>query len=325
MENSFLYKFKKIIRECNYDNTYKMAMAKSLVEISLGNDKQEGLVKIPLLDIAEKYLKYYWNQTIFFDLVQGSNLKKQPIILQYTKELIELYYKSIGTNKPIRFERAEKYIEDNLKIEYKECLEKIANGLSKDVAWRFTFIDNVYNDDVYTFNKLDKTIDINAINLLLLKANYEDLFDLIDYRWGLILETFNSSPKINKKVKIIDEQDIKRTDLSKFKKVLDLENPQRKCFICDEIIDDNDLSIDHVIPWSYLYSDDLWNLVYVHKSCNSSKSNRVPSKSDIKELKERNLRLQELVHKNNFTGKMIDELDVAIEKDYVEKFWIGCK
>lgn len=325
MENSFLNKFKKIIRECNYDNTYKMAMAKSIVEISLGNDKQEGLVKIPLLDIARKYLKYYWNQTIFFDLVQGSNLKKQPIILQYTKELIASYYKLIRTNKPIRFERVEKYIEDNLQNEYNECLEKIANGLSKDVAWRFTFIDNVYNDDVYIFNKADKTIDINAINLLLLKANYEDLFDLIDYRWGLILETFNSSPKINKKVKIIDEQDIKRTDLSKFKKVLDMENPQRKCFICDEIIDDNDLSIDHVIPWSYLYSDDLWNLVYVHKSCNSSKSNRIPSKSDIKELKERNLRLQELVHKNNLTGKMIDELDVAIEKDYVEKFWIGCK
>ena len=323
-KNNFLLKFKKIIRECNYDNTYKMAMAKSLVEISLENT-QNGLVQISLSTIARKYLKYYWNQTIFFDLVQGSNLKKTPIILQYTKELIECYYRSIGSNKPIRFERVEKYLEDNLVNEYNLCLERITNGLSKDVAWRFTFIDNKYNDDVYVFNKTNKSIDISSTNLSYLSENHEDLFDLIDYRWGLILETFNSSPKINKKVKIIDEQNIRRTDLSKFKKVLDLENPERKCFICDKHIDDEDLSIDHVIPWSYLYSDDIWNLVYVHKSCNSSKSNRIPSKSDIKELKERNLKLQEIVHKEKLNGKMIDELDVAIEKDYVEKFWIGCK
>ena len=91
------------------------------------------------------------------------------------------------------------------------------------------------------------------------------------------------------------------------------------------MIEEDELSIDHVIPWSYLYSDDIWNLVYVHKVCNSSKSNRIPSKSDIKELKERNLRLQEIVHQERLTGKIIDELDVAIEKDYVDKFWIGCK
>ena len=46
-KNNFLLKFKKIIRECNYDNTYKMAMAKSLVEISLENT-QNGLVQISL-------------------------------------------------------------------------------------------------------------------------------------------------------------------------------------------------------------------------------------------------------------------------------------
>lgn len=323
-KNSFLLKFKKIIRECNYDNTYKMAMAKSLVEISLENT-QNGLVQISLSTIARKYLKYYWNQTIFFDLVQGSNLKKIPIILQYTKELIKCYYKSIESNKPIRFEKVEKYLEDNLANEYNLCLEKIANGLGKDVAWRFTFIDNKYNDDVYVFNKINKSIDISSTNLSYLSENYEDFFDLINYRWGLILETFNSSPKINKKVKIIEEQNIKRTNLSKFKKVLDLENSKRQCFICGKHIDDGELSIDHVIPWSYLYSDDIWNLVYVHKSCNSSKSDRIPNKSDIKKLKGRNLRLQKIIHKEKLKGKMINELDVAIENDYVEKFWVGCK
>ena len=150
MENNFLYIFKKIIRECNYDNTYKMAMAKSLLEISLNKnfDKDDECINISLKEIANKYLKYYWNQTIFFDLVQGSNLKKSPIILQYTKELISKYYLSIGSNKPIRFERVEKYLEDNLSCDLEICISKIASGLCNDVAWRFTYLNGKYNDDI---------------------------------------------------------------------------------------------------------------------------------------------------------------------------------
>ncbi|MCD7808369.1 MAG: HNH endonuclease [Erysipelotrichaceae bacterium] len=268
MNNDFLNKFKKIIRECNYDNTYKMAMAKSLVEISFLYDTNDT-VSISMDLIAKYYLKYYWNQTIFFDLVQGSNLKKTPVILQYTKTLIFQYYDYIGTHKPIRYERVERELQSNLKSELDNCLNKISKALCKDVAWRFTFIDSVYNDDVYRFDKEKKIIIIEGYNLKILRDNYEDLFDLIDYRWGLVLETFNNSPRINKKIKIIDGQDIKRTNLNRFRKYLDLQNPDQVCFICGQEIDDSELSIDHVIPWSYLYSDDIWNLVYVHKSCNS--------------------------------------------------------
>ena len=127
------------------------------------------------------------------------------------------------------------------------------------------------------------------------------------------------------KVKIIDEHDVKRSSLSKFKEYLDIENPQRICFICGKHIDNPELSIDHVIPWSYLYSDDLWNLVYVHKSCNSSKSNIIPLKEDIQKLKDRNKRLLQKLEEKDVNSKIVNELDLSIQKDYVNKFWIGCK
>ncbi|WP_082063253.1 HNH endonuclease domain-containing protein [Paenibacillus sp. IHBB 10380] len=47
-------------------------------------------------------------------------------------------------------------------------------------------------------------------------------------------------------------------------------------------------AIDHVIPWLYLYSDYLWNLVYSHQTCNSSKSNVIPSETTIQRLEEKN-------------------------------------
>lgn len=323
MENNFYNIFKRIIRECNYTNTYKMAWAKSLVEISLEEKYNQENIEIPLINIAEKFIKYYWNQTIFFDLIQGSNLKKTPLIVQYIKTLIEKYYNHIGKRKPIRFERIEELLKNNLKKEYHICLTKTAKTLKADVCWRFTFIDGK-NYNIYKYTKGDNNLEISSLNLKILKENYEDLFDFINYKWGLILESFNNSPKINRKVLIID-QEIERKPLTKFKKYLDLENPEKKCFKCEKHIDTKNVSIDHVIPWSYIYSDDLWNLVYVHKSCNSAKSNIIPLEKDITKLKERNLILLEKMKKEKRNGDTLDELELAIQKDYVYKFWIGCK
>lgn len=325
MENNFYNIFKRIIRECNYDNTYKMAWAKALVELAIEGVYENDIVEIKLEDIAKKYIKYYWNQTIFFDLIQGSNLLKTPVIIQNVKILIEQYYKYINARKPERFERIENILTKELLKEYITCVKKVTSALKADVSWRFIFIDGKNNSDIYEYVKEDSLIKIKRENLKILADNNQDLFDLINYRWGLILETFNSSPRINRKVKIIDEQEVKRNSLSKFKEYLDVENPDRHCFICGKSIDDKELSIDHVIPWSYLYSDDLWNLVYVHKSCNSSKSNVIPTKEDIERLKNRNNRLSKLLNEKSKNGKAIDELNLAIEKDYVNKFWIGCK
>lgn len=318
--------FKQIIREFSYDNTYKVAWAKALVELSSELPIVGDEVEISLEQIARKYLKYYWNQTIFFDLIQGSNLQKSPEVVTTTKALIEAYYENVGNRKPELFERAESNLP---KKEYETALRKTTSTLKKDVSYRFLNL-NGKKLDVYRYNKGDSNLWISTGLLQELRDNERDLYDLINYRWGMILETFNSSPRINKKVKIMDERVIKRKPLTKYKQWLDIENPTHVCFLCGQEITDKELSIDHVIPWSYMYSDDLWNLVYVHRSCNSSKSNVVPSEEGIAKLKERNKRLlddfiKEHISEKKALPKEIGSLEIAIENDYVDKFYTGCK
>ena len=317
--------FKQIIRESNYDNTYKMAWAKSLVELSTQIDLNKDCIKISFNDIAKKYIKYYWNQTIFFDLKQGSNPIKPPVILTYVKEIIQKYFQLSNTNIPELYEKAEiKFEKINLNKDYDKLIKKIVSALKQDVSWRFKFL-NGKDTKIYSYIKGNDFIIINSSLLKQLKENEQDLYDLINYRWGLILETFNSSPRINKKVKIMDEREIKRNSLNKFKDYLDLDNREHKCFLCNNIISENNISIDHVIPWSYMYSDDIWNLVYVCKNCNSSKNNRIPSEQEINKLKQRNQTLLQKMKENNIHNKIYDELKLSIEKDYVNKFWIGSK
>ncbi len=326
MNNTFLNNWYNILRNCNYDNTYKMAWAKAIVEIALETDYSNivEMHEITLEEIAYKIIKYYWNQTIFFNLIQGSNPLKPPKILTLTKELIDKY-QSLETRQPIRFERVHHLLVNDVVLckHYGSTIKKIITALKADVSYRFLNLGGK-KFGIYQYEKGDASLFIQKEDLRALKENSQQIFDTINYRWSLILETFNSTPRICKKVKIIDDIEIRRRPLNQYMKYLDMDNPSHICFICDAKIEKGLLSIDHVIPWSYLYSDDLWNLVYTHKGCNSSKSNIIPNERFIKKLEERNKRLLQILT-NHRRNKTVEELQLAVDNNYVKKFWIACQ
>lgn len=309
----YLKYFLDVIRHCSVDNTYKMAWARSLVELSLESPKTN---KIYLSDIADKFFKYYWNQTIYFDLIQGSNLSKPPEIVSLVKNEISNYYKTINKNLPIHFER----VKNNQIFIDKTSIIRL---LKQDVSWRFLKLRNK-DIPLYDYKKGSDFLVLKDVKIL---EEYSDiLFESINFRWTQILENYNSSPRIAKKVRILDFDNLKRNSLTSFRKYIDLENPSNNCFICEERIINETPSIDHVIPWSFIYHDDLWNLVYTHKSCNSSKSNSIPTKLEIKKLGERNKLLSIILNSSEYQKKKIaKDLKLAIEQNYLEKFWVACQ
>lgn len=50
-----------------------------------------------------------------------------------------------------------------------------------------------------------------------------------------------------------------------------------RCIYSGNILNENTMSLDHFIPWSFVAHDQMWNLLPVEKNINSSKSNRLPS------------------------------------------------
>jgi hypothetical protein len=292
------------------DNTYKMAWVRSLVESCVLNPNKADF---HFNDLARLIFGYYWNQTIFFQLEQGPNPHKRPEIHQIVKDKIGEYEKENGY-QPIYFTKVEKDISINFNM--------ISTVLKKDVCWRFQEL----NKKSYSFYDLDREnrqLKINRPDLI--REYSEILFELINYRWTQKLEEMNSSPRISQKVKGTDREKIKRKNLKAFREYLDVENPNRISFITSRPISEDNLSIDHVIPWSYLYSDDLWNLVYVEKSENSAKNNRIPSEDAISRLEQRNRTLLKLSEEQGLKSKHVEELRISIERDYVRKFWVGFK
>lgn len=322
--------FKELIRNADYTMTYKMAWAKAIVTLCVENkDWDSKLLHFSIAAIAEKMLGFYWNQTIFFKLVQGTS-SSTPNLVNIVNEMIDYYAKNNQTPEKVQkvrdFIHAKAFYNnpENNGI-YNSFILKASKVVKKDVAWRFTYLNRHNYASVYSYQKGDDVLFIPLGNAEVFKDNSQDLIDLINYRWSLMLENFNSSPRICKKVRLNSDEDVHRSPLSKFDKFLDLENKDHICFICGKKIDEKELSIDHVIPWSYLYSDDIWNLVYVHRSCNSVKSDEVPDAEMIKRLKERNIKLIKALEENGEHSKIVSEMDLAIKNDYVDKFYAGCK
>ena len=305
----------EIIRDAKMSNTYKMAWIRSIVEICVLNPNQ-SLIRFD--QIAEKMFGLYWNQTIFFNLEQGP-VTKRPEILQLVQEEI-LKYQSTHGYKPEWFSKVENKID--------VPRQKISTVLGKDVSEKFLNLSNSERKkeviQIYDLDKNNQTITVHEPHLL---AEYSDtLFDLINYRWVQELEQFNQAPRIAAKVRGTDRNKLKRKSLSHFRRYLDLENPEHRCFYTDKKITDTNPHIDHVLPWSYLYSDDLWNLVYVDRSYNSVKGNKIPTEDKIEKLEARNLSLQSLLKARGWSvNPRVEELQMAVEHDWVRKFWVGCK
>mgnify|MGYP001291322316 FL=1 len=299
-----------VIQNGEMENTYKMVWIRSIVETCV---LDPNVQEIQFDHLSKLIFGYYWNQTIYFDLEQSPNPLKRPVIYQIVKEEISEYRHKNG-KQPVWFSGAENSVSIPV--------SKISTILSKDVCWRFPKVGKE-NFDLYDLDIKSRTIILHQTDLIREYANV--LFDVINYRWTQKLEEFNHSPRISQKVRGTDRENIRRKSLAKFRKYLDLENPDHVCFHTGRKIKYENLSIDHVLPWSYLFSDNLWNLVYVDKSFNSSKGNIIPKEETIEKLENRNIHLLKSMEIEFPNTKVTDELNLSIETDLIRKSWVGCK
>jgi 5-methylcytosine-specific restriction endonuclease McrA len=318
--NDYIKQWLEIIENMNNENTYKLAWGRAILELVLELETVKEVNIFKFNQIAHKMLKYYWNQIYFFQLKQSPS--KTPVIVQETEKCICFVSEQRGSNIPIWFDKAEEYLKKEPNFYQKE-INKISSTLVKDVSWRFKKVNN-QTLEIYELNKTEKEISLTKENIYDLKEYAFVLSQLLNYRWAQLLEKFNNSPKIASKVKGISENKIRRNSLTKFKNILlmQMEEGNITDFYTGDVLEENDISIDHVIPWSFMYSDDIWNLVITSKSFNSKKSNSIPSQETIDKLEKRNKELLGLIN-----GKVIyyDELKAAIENDYVKKFYLSCK
>ncbi len=266
-------------------------------------------------------IKYYWNQIFFFNLKQSPYIDKEPVVCQETKKLISVYKKIADSNIPKWFDVGKNELNKEKSEEYLKTVKKVVKTLHENVAWRFKNIDGK-EIDIYKIDKKQNLVKLGYSAAIELKEYSIVLSKLLNYKWAQLLEKFNYSPKIILKVNGISQSKLNRENLTKYKNQLLKEFKDGKIidFYTGEELTTDNISIDHVIPWSFMYSDDIWNLVVTSKSYNSKKSNSIPSKEIIDKLKERNERLLTIVD-----DKFKKDIELSLRANYLEKFYRDCR
>lgn len=317
--NEYIEKWLKVIDGMRNVNSYKLSWGRSLVELCHSTECTEETVVFSFDQISEHFLKYYWNQTYFFKLYQGP-ARTKPVIQKITEEMILLYQTKEQTTLPVWFDIAKVVFMKDPK-QYQKFIERISKAMTQDVSWRFSIIDE-QDINLYVLDIENRIVSFTQEQCQIVKDHAFVLSQLLNYRWAQLLEKFNQSPRIASKVKGMSDEQLRRNSLSKFKHALLKQFPDGivRDFYTDNILDPTDISIDHVIPWSFMYSDDIWNLVITSKSRNSSKSNNKTTQDYIDRLKKRNLELENIVP-DSFKMDLIE----AKNHDFVDKFYFQFK
>jgi len=280
LEHAFI----EIVAKGAKSNTYKFALAKFLLDYSRSK-KVITDYQISYREIATKFLEYYWFQECKYKFKQDFNKDKMPVV-------IRLIQKYCGTEYIP--ETYEKYFKDRKDIQEK-LISEIEMQCFKDVIPRFqpsgedTFYSHFHqvsgSGRKFTPPASDKryiTLKYKALSFF--KEEYEVLSKVLILEWAKFLEKTNFTPRLISKIELM--KDPKRNSLNKYKKVL-LEM-ESQCFYCGTSLENTQIHIDHFIPWSYIYEDEIWNLVQACSSCNLVKSDSLAPKQCIQKIITRN-------------------------------------
>ena len=133
------------------------------------------------------------------------------------------------------------------------------------------------------------------------------LENAVNYELTLHLEKINKFvPQVAKKVLIeIPRGDLSDKEKKEYKKLY--KNQVFTCFYCNKEfqVGKNQPARDHVVPFDYVLSDELYNSVPACKTCNAKKSNLLPDEEILKEVIKRN---ETLKNTEGYTQKEFEKL-----------------
>lgn len=249
-------------------STYKPALLKALTRLVQSSDD----LRIPLVTIGDEFAHMYWNQTVIYHLRQAAALTKEAEVIKAIREVA-------------RTTASRRFVELPVGIRLR-LAERMAKILTINVLSAFHASKPDTMEPLYLWALGDDAIVLTTAAQNFLRIECAPLELMANYFWAKFLESCNRlAPHIISKV---ERMGLDRGNLRKYLSIL-LEAGDSRCFYCDGILGDGGRHIDHVIPWSFLLEDPLWDLVIACPRCNIRKSDWLPERKFIDLLVVRNI------------------------------------
>ncbi|KGP74268.1 HNH endonuclease [Pontibacillus yanchengensis] len=276
--------------------TYKFGLVKSIIEnLYQVNDQLE----ITYDQLAFSFSKIYWNLVIHHELQQGTT----GSAVQNNLEEIQQKY---NLPRDFSFDRL------NSRTQL-EIIKKVKAVMKTNV------FGALYGDTkglFYAFDHKREYLRLNKpVHIFMMK--YQALIvDLVNYHMAKMIEKLNDTPNINYLLEKV-ESIARRGSLKPFERIL-ITYFEQTCFYCGKSLHtrNSKTHVDHFIPWSFVQSDQIWNLVLACSQCNTSKNDKIPERSFLNNILERNKILVNETQLTENMSELITYQDKKIEMLY---------
>lgn len=273
------------------DNTYKFALARFLLDYSHEQDQlavNEAVqantgVAIPYDRIAQAFLRYYWHQECMYKIQQNRHPEKPPAVIRVIREQVSDGYVPAAYDSIDERDKDEMIRKIRMKVfdreEHKTSIviptfQNIVDG--NTVVRKQAFYD--YDDD-------RGVLTLKPAALLMFRKNYDILTKSVFLEWAKYIESINMVPRLIEKIGA-GSPDYKPPKLA----LKVLQKDFRECFYCDARLGHAEIGVDHFIPQTYIFDDELWNLVLACKECSRKKGNLLVDEGYLGDLLKRNER-----------------------------------
>ena len=264
----------------NKSECYKLFWMQAIVEQVV-----EGKVRLTFDDTINRMVVHAWYMVTEFRLNLGPR-DTLEVLVHLAKEVS-------GFPSNAKKMDVQRFME---RCQDKQVLSK-KDTLTKNVPFRFQapFLPNVKGAQwecglwkladringqkhlIYYFREIngrDSLIEVTPDWVEYISRNSEILFGWIEYNLICYLQRRNPNvPGISNKLSAPQER--KMNQIKKYWRAVIECMPIRDIY-SDCVIERQDISIDHFVPWSYVAHDEMWNLHPTTKSINSQKSNSLP-------------------------------------------------
>jgi hypothetical protein len=263
----FLVKLQRLLNDGGFTATYKFALLMALADIAIerGSDDLQPL-EIPTRDIGEKFIDYYWQQTVPYATLHGQ--VKNEVLRQNTRKNAKI----VNELKNFRDKNGIQTLAALKKHpKYQTLLTSVTNTVGLYPLGRLQRIGNTKQEFIYS--QTERGVCLTEVANSSLRKFHQLIQEMVRVRWIQFIKSIKDNELV------LGQQDdlyaflfeSKRESLSRVGKGLrSLFND--RCFYCGHKLREKS-DVDHFIPFSQYGRDIGQNFVPSHPQCNRSKSN----------------------------------------------------
>ncbi|WP_411954200.1 HNH endonuclease [Alkalibacillus sp. S2W] len=275
--------------------TYKYALIKAMIENLYQVNNQYELTYDQL---AYSFAKIYWNLIIHHGLVKQNSSHKQARVVT---ELLAFQEKH-GIPRDFSFDKLKPSLQLKLVSKVKSVMKiNVFGALYGDTQEVF-----------YEFNHHTEYFRFHS-NVHEFMMKYQRLIvNLTNYHMAKMIEDLNEYPSTSYLLDKV-ESIAKRSSLKPYEQVL-LNYFEATCFYCGKSLSKGkrESHVDHFIPWSFVQSDQIWNLVMACGRCNTQKNDKLPERDYLDAIISRNDQLQAVITDRDYDPSLRNYHDQKI-------------